>query len=260
MTRYLQESGRSKRPLQGPPIFESVGDERTYRKQRLAGALRLFAKFGFDEGTAGHITVRDPQFPDHFWVNPFGVPFALCDVSSLLLVNSDGDVVEGDRPINLAAFNIHAPIHDARPDVMGVAHAHSVYGKALAALGLPLLPITQEACKFYNRHVVFERFDGPVIDQSEGRLIAAALGERHKAAVLQNHGLLTVGESVEAAAYRFWIFERSARIQLAAMAAGEPKLIDHDVATNLAEEMPFSWYNFQPMWLQIIKEQPDLLD
>jgi ribulose-5-phosphate 4-epimerase/fuculose-1-phosphate aldolase len=69
-----------------------------------------------------------------------------------------------------------------------------------------------------------------------------------------------VGESVEAAAYRFWIFERSARIQLAAMAAGEPKLIDHDVATNLAEEMPFSWYNFQPMWLQIIKEQPDLLD
>jgi len=260
MTTYVQETGRSKRPLQGRPIFSSVADERVYRKQRLAGALRLFAKFGFDEGSAGHITVRDPQFTDHFWVNPFGLPFALCDVSSLLLVNSDGDVVEGERPVNLAAFNIHAPIHEARPDVIGVAHAHSVYGKALAALGQPLLPVTQEACKFYNRHVVFEQFTGPVADQSEGRLIAAALGARHKAAVLQNHGLLTVGDSVEAAAYRFWIFERSAQIQLTALAAGKPLLIDHDVATGLAEEKPFSWYNFQPMWLQIVKEQPDLLN
>jgi ribulose-5-phosphate 4-epimerase/fuculose-1-phosphate aldolase len=260
VTTYLQETSRSKIPLQGPPVFDDVADERLYRKQRLAGALRLFAKFGFDEGTAGHITVRDPKWADHFWVNPFGVPFALCDVSSLILVDADGDVVEGERPINLAAFNIHAPIHEARPDVIGVAHAHSVYGKALAALGQPLLPITQEACKFYNRHVVFDRFDGPVIDKSEGRLIAAALGPQHKAAILRNHGLLTVGDSVEAAAYRFWIFERSAQVQLTAMAAGQPVVIDHEVATNLANEKPFSWYNFQPMWQQIVREQPELLN
>jgi ribulose-5-phosphate 4-epimerase/fuculose-1-phosphate aldolase len=260
MTSYAQETSRSKIPLPGPPSFESVVDERLYRKQRLAGALRLFAKFGFDEGTAGHITVRDPQWTDHFWVNPFGVPFALIDVSSLILVDSEGDVVEGDQPINLAAFNIHAPIHHARPDVVGVAHAHSVYAKALAALGRPLLPITQEACKFYHRHVVFDRFDGPVIDQSEGRLIAAALGAQHKAALLQNHGLLTVGDSVEAAAYRFWIFERSAQIQLTALAAGRPILIDHQVAADLAGEQPFSWYNFQPMWRQIVHEQPELLN
>jgi ribulose-5-phosphate 4-epimerase/fuculose-1-phosphate aldolase len=257
---YVQETTRSKRPLQGPPVFDSVAEERLYRKQRLAGALRLFARSGFDEGTAGHITVRDPQWTDHFWVNPFGVPFALCDVSSLILVDAHGDVVEGERPINLAAFNIHAPIHESRPDVVGVAHAHSVHGKALAALGMPLLPITQEACKFYNRHVVFDRFEGPVVDRSEGLLIAAALGARHKAAILQNHGLLTVGDSVEAAAYRFWIFDRSAQVQLAALAAGDPVLIDHQVATDLAEEKPFSWYNFQPMWQQIVREQPDLLN
>ncbi|MBN9618699.1 MAG: class II aldolase/adducin family protein [Actinobacteria bacterium] len=259
MVTYVQESSRSRIPLQGPPIFESVAEERTYRKQRLAGALRIFARAGFDEGTAGHITVRDPQWPDHFWVNAFGVPFALSTVSSLILVDSGGEVVEGDRPINLAAFNIHAPIHHARPDVVGVAHAHSIYGKALAALGRPLLPITQEACKFYQRHIVFDRFDGPVIDQTEGRMIAAALGERHKAAILRNHGLLTVGESVEAAAYRFWILERSAQVQLTAMAAGDPVLIDHDVAENLADEKPFSWYNFQPMWHEIVRDQPDLL-
>ncbi|MEO6884950.1 MAG: class II aldolase/adducin family protein [Jatrophihabitantaceae bacterium] len=260
MTSHTDAPARSKVPLAGPPSFDDVADERIYRKQRLAGALRIFGKLGYDEGTAGHITVRDPQWTDHFWVNPFGVPFALIDVSSLILVDGEGDVVEGERPINLAAFNIHAPIHHARPDVNGIAHAHSVYGKALAALGRPLLPITQEACKFYNRHVVFDQFNGPVIDQVEGEHIAAALGQRNKAAILRNHGLLTVGDSVEAAAYRFYLFERSAQIQLIAQAAGTPVLIDHQVATNLAEEATFSWHNFQPMWQQIIAEQPALLN
>ena len=58
--------------IQGPPVFETVEEERLHRKQRLAGALRIFGRLGFGEGVAGHITVRDPEFPDHFWVNPFG--------------------------------------------------------------------------------------------------------------------------------------------------------------------------------------------
>lgn len=251
---------RSRIPLAGPPVFTDVAEERLYRKQRLAGALRIFAKLGYDEGTAGHVTVRDPERTDHFWVNPFGVPFALVDVSSLILVNSAGDVVQGERPISGAAFAIHAPIHEARPDVVGVVHAHSVYGKALAALGRPLLPITQEACKFYNRHAVYDRFTGPVVSEAEGREIAATLGPNGKAAILRNHGLLTVGDSIEAAAYRFYLFERSAQVQLIAQAAGDPVLIDPQVATDLAEEPPFSWYNFQPMWQQILREQPDLLN
>jgi Class II Aldolase and Adducin N-terminal domain len=107
----------------------SIEEERLHRKQRLAGSFRLFSKFGFDEGVAGHITARDPELTDHFWVNPFGMHFGHIRVSDLMLVRHDGKIVEGDRPLNQAAFAIHSEIHAARPDVIGAAHSHSVYGK-----------------------------------------------------------------------------------------------------------------------------------
>src|SRR5438034_10381432 len=104
-----------------PPTFDSVEDERLHRKQRLAAAFRLFARFGFDEGVAGHITARDPERADHFWVNPFGLHFALMRVSDLILVNEKGTVVEGNAIVNAAAFAIHSQIHAARPDVIAAA-------------------------------------------------------------------------------------------------------------------------------------------
>ena len=89
------------------PTFETAAEERRYRKERLVAAFRLFSKFGFDEGVAGHITVRDPEYTDHFWVNPYGKHFSQVRVSDLLLVNHKGEIVEGDQPLNGAAFAIH---------------------------------------------------------------------------------------------------------------------------------------------------------
>ncbi|MGH3935803.1 MAG: class II aldolase/adducin family protein, partial [Pseudonocardiaceae bacterium] len=109
--------------------------ERLHRKQRLAAALRVFARFGFDEGVAGHVTARDPILLDHFWVNPFGVHFGQIRVSDLLLVDRIGTVAEGERKINPAAFAIHSQIHQARPDVVAAAHSHSTYGRAWSVLG-----------------------------------------------------------------------------------------------------------------------------
>ena len=143
--------------LAGPPTFETVEDERLHRKQKLAGALRIFGRFGFGEGVAGHITVRDPEFPDHFWVNPFGRSFRHMRVSDLILVNHSGDVVYGSQPVNRAAFVIHSAIHSARPDVVAAAHSHSPYGKSFSSLGIPLAPLTQDACIFYEDHVVIDR-------------------------------------------------------------------------------------------------------
>ena len=91
------------------PTFSSVEDERRHRKQRLAAAFRIFGQFGFDEGTAGHITARDLELTDHFWVNPLGMNFKHIRVKDLLLVNEAGEVVEGDWPLNKAAFVIHGP-------------------------------------------------------------------------------------------------------------------------------------------------------
>jgi ribulose-5-phosphate 4-epimerase/fuculose-1-phosphate aldolase len=87
-------------------------------------------------------------------VNPAGLHFADVRVSDLLLVDAAGTVLEGDRPLNLAAFAIHSRIHRARPDVIAAAHAHSMYGKAWSATGRLLRPITQDACAFYKDHAV----------------------------------------------------------------------------------------------------------
>src|SRR3954453_6819380 len=89
------------------PKYDTVEEERLHRKQRLAAAFRLFGKFGFEEGVAGHITARDPELLDHFWVNPFATAFSHISVRNLILVNDQGEVVEGKKPVNTAAFAIH---------------------------------------------------------------------------------------------------------------------------------------------------------
>ncbi|KAA1189145.1 class II aldolase/adducin family protein [Pseudohalioglobus sediminis] len=244
------------------PSTENPEEIRADRKNKLAAALRVFGKFGFDEGVAGHITVRDPEQTDHFWVNPMGRSFKQMRVSDLLLVNHKGEVVHGAGLLNGAAFTIHSQIHMSDPSITAAAHSHSVYGKAFSALGKTLDPLTQDACAFYEDHVLFDDFSGVVLDNSEGERIAAALDGR-KAAILQNHGLLTVGETIDAAAWWYITMERSCQAQLMAEAAGEPKLIPHEVALGTRETVgsPLAgWFSFQPLYDVIIAEQPELLE
>ena len=244
------------------PQFSDVREERRHRKQRLAAAFRIFGRLGFGEGTAGHITARDPERLDHFWVNPLGMSFRHVRVKDLLLVNHMGEVVEGDWPLNLAAFVIHSQIHAARPDVISAAHAHSVHGKAWSSLHRPLDPLTQDACAFYEDHALFEDYTGAVFDAEEGKRIAHALGNC-KAAILANHGLLTVGHTVDEAAWWFVTMERTCQAQLLAEAAGTPVPIRPEVAKLTADQTGghrTGWYQFQPLYDQVVAEEPDLLE
>src|SRR5512137_2427980 len=96
MTQQTQKAFASEQAaveIPKPPTFETLSAERQHRKERLAGALRIFGRLGFGEGVAGHITARDPELLDHFWVNPFGMSFRHVRVSDLILVNHQGDVV-----------------------------------------------------------------------------------------------------------------------------------------------------------------------
>lgn len=239
------------------PRPTSAGD----RKERLAGALRIFGRLGYEDGVSGHITARDPEYDDCYWVNPFGMPFKHVTVSDLVLANGDGQVVEGRRHVNQAAFTVHAQVHRARPDVVAVAHCHSLYGRALSTLGELIDPITQEACAFYQDHALLDEYTGVAVDPDEGRRIAAALGS-YKALILRNHGLLTVGDSVDSAAWWFLSMERSCQVQLAARAAGRPILIDHRQAMASREQLGgdlVAWINHQPLWQDISSAEPDLL-
>lgn len=248
--------------LHSMPSFRSPAEERVHAKQRLAAGFRLFARFGFDEGVAGHITFRDPERADHFWVNPFGMHFSQIRASDLILVNHDGEVVEGDWTVNTAAFAIHSQVHAARPDLNAAAHSHSMHGKAFSSLGRLLRPITQDSCAFYGDHGLFDDYTGVVLDIEEGKRIAHALGD-NKAVILRNHGLLTGGATVDEAVWWFITMDRSCQAQLLTEAAGEVVEIDPEHARTTHGQVghPMAgWLSFQPLYDWIVRQEPDLLD
>ena len=201
--------------------FANPAEERRNQLEKLAAGFRLFDYFGFNEGVAGHITYRDPEFKDHFWVNPLGVHFSQISVSDLLLVNHDGKVVQGDKDVNVAAFAIHSRLHKARPDV-----------------------------------------NAAVEEVDEGDEIAKALGDK-KVAILQNHGILTTGPSVDIALWFYMSMERCCQAQLMAEAAGKPISVSHETAVKTREFIAndiAAWASYQPAFDKIVKMQPDLLD
>ncbi|KAH8722669.1 class II aldolase/adducin N-terminal [Phaeosphaeriaceae sp. PMI808] len=251
-------SGKSLK-IRSYPEFTTLEDERLYRKQHLAAAYRIFASRGFDEGVAGHISVRDPILTDHFWLNPLSTHFSLIRVSDLILVNEQGEVVEGNEPINAAAFAIHSAIHKGRPDVHAACHAHSVHGKAFSAFGRELDMYTQDSVRFYKSHGVYKDFGGVVLASEEGERIADALGNG-KAAILQNHGILTVGKTVDEAAFWFLSLDKTCQAQLLVDAASggsghQPKVIGDKEAAETYNQVGTpekGWLAFQSYYDEVL--------
>src|SRR6476469_514247 len=244
-----------------PKTFDTVEEERAHRKAKLAAAFRMFSKAGLDEGVAGHITVRDPEFPDSYWVNPFGRHFSMIRSSDLVRVSHEGEVVEGTSAVNGAAVAIHFSVHAARPDWLAAAHAHGPYGKAFSSLDMTVEPLTQDACAFYEDIGRYNDYRGVVLDQEEGQRIGRALG-KNKAVILRNHGMLTVGETIDSAAWWFLTLERTAQAQMNAYAASaglgkKPILIDPVEAKGTYGQVGLEfagWFQFQPIWERISKD------
>lgn len=144
--------------------------------------------------------------------------------SDMVHINEDGQVIGGNKvAVNAAGFKIHGAIHKARSDLNAACHCHSPAGKAWSAFGKPLDIINQDMCTLYGIQAVYESFGGVVLDDEESQRVAAALGEKARAVILQNHGLLTAGSTVDEAAYLFTMMERSCEVQLMVESAGLPK-------------------------------------
>lgn len=197
------------------PTFDDLDESRVHRQHRLALAYRLFGSMHWGEQGDGHISARDPERTDCFWLLRYGVPFGEATVDDLVLVGPDGSVVDGDGEINPTAYYIHMPIHDARPETVCAAHTHTGYGTPWSATARPFLPICQEAVAFHDNHAMF--LDGEVDIQSTdgGKRIAAALGDT-KLVILRNHGLLTVGGSIDEAIGWYLMAERVAEVHVKA--------------------------------------------
>ncbi|EGV65570.1 hypothetical protein PSN45_002374 [Yamadazyma tenuis] len=250
------------------PKFTDKHQERTWIKQHMAGAFRIFARKGYTEGTAGHISVRDPVDPNTFWINPLAKHFGLIKASDLVHVDEDGNILPdgAQTAINAAGFSIHSALHKARPDVHAACHTHSPYGKAFSALGRPLEMINQDVCTFYKSHSVYTDFGGVALEAREGIEIAKSVGNG-KGAILQNHGLITVGQTVDEAAYLYTLMERSCECQLLAEAALRPgeslKIIGDEEAayTEYSASDPDTLYTELQPDLEMEKAlNPDFLD
>ncbi|KVO69395.1 aldolase [Burkholderia ubonensis] len=247
------------------PAFSTHAEHRRHLQERLVGACRAFALQGFDYGFAGHLTVRDPEHPELYWSNPMAVHFSQVRLSNLILADHEGRVVEGRHAINRAGFVLHAAVHDAHPDIVAMCHAHTVYGTAFAALAKPLAPISQDAAAFFEDHVVIGDEAGQVaVEVRTGHKVARAF-KGVKAAIHQNHGLLTASRhSIEAAAFWFIALERCCRQQLLIEATGiKPRLVPEDRARYSREHVGseyIGWLHFQAIWDQLVNTQPDMFD
>ena len=195
-----------------------IAADRRTRKRELALSYRLFASFRWGDLGDGHITARDPERTDCFWVLRSGVSFHRATVDDLLLVGPTGAVIEGDGRYNTTAHHIHWPIHEARPDVIAAAHTHTQWGTPFSAERRLLGPITQEACMFHDDHSLFDDEEVQVLSLDGGKRIASALGS-NLAVILANHGLLTTGPGVAEATAAFVTMERVCEAILKAPAA-----------------------------------------
>jgi ribulose-5-phosphate 4-epimerase/fuculose-1-phosphate aldolase len=195
-------------------IQERSADEiRLRRKREVALGYRILAAQRWGDLGDGHISARDPERTDCFWLLRYGVSYHAARVADLVLVGPDGKLVEGQGPINVAAYYIHHPILMARPDAVSATHVHTGWGTPFSAEVRPILPITQESCIFFEDHAIFDDEEVQVQSVEGGKRIAAALGA-NRAVILRNHGLLTVGDRVSEAVGAFVHMERVAEAHM----------------------------------------------
>ncbi|XP_077156620.1 alpha-adducin isoform X7 [Paroedura picta] len=191
---------------------------------KLAAFYRLADLFGWSQLIYNHITVRVNSEQEHFLIVPFGLLYSEVTASSLVKINIQGDVIDRGSTnlgVNQAGFTLHSAIYAARPDVKCVVHIHTPAGAAVSAMKCGLLPLSPEALSLGE--VAYHDYHGILVDDEEKVLIQKNLGPKSKVLILRNHGLVSVGESVEEAFYYIHNLVVACEIQVRTLAsAGGP--------------------------------------
>lgn len=194
---------------------QTVEEIRLERQIQVALGYRILASQRWGDLGDGHISARDPEREDCFWMLRYGVSYHVARVADLVLVGPDGELVEGDGIINRAAYYIHHPILMARPDTVSATHVHTGWGTPFSAECRPIQPITQESCIFFEDHAIFDDEEVQVQSTEGGKRIAVAIGN-NRAIILRNHGLLTVANRVDECVGSFVHMERVAEAHMKA--------------------------------------------
>jgi len=243
------------------PTFDGPDQLRNHRLRRLALAYRVFGAFRWGTQGDGHITAADPEAHDHLWLLRYGVPFNQATIGDLVMVGPSGGVVDAQTnagaEINPAAHYIHWPLHDARADVVSAAHTHTPFGTPFSAEVRPIRPITQESCSFVDDQAIFDDDEVDIQSIDGGHRIAKAMGDNNSV-ILRNHGLLTVGDTVDSAAGLFIMMERAAEAEMKARDA-KPISIDAARTAKGAHNNRSGWIVFNYALRTLIPD-PTIVD
>lgn len=186
----------------------------------LAAAFRWAVRHGLNEGICNHFSLAVGD--DRFLVNAHGLHWSEITASSILLADGEGNIIEGDRPVEPTAFFIHSRVHRACPHAVCVMHTHMPYATALTLVeGGRLEPIEQNALRFHEHIAYDDDYNGLALDNSEGDRIAAKLGNR-SILFLASHGVVVAGPTVAHAYDDLYYLERACRTQVLARSTGLP--------------------------------------
>ncbi|XP_069488193.1 alpha-adducin-like isoform X11 [Ambystoma mexicanum] len=187
---------------------------------KLAAFHRLADLFGWSQLIYNHITVRVNAEQEHFLIVPFGLLYSEVTASSLVKINIQGDIVDRGSTnlgVNQAGFTLHSAIYSARPDIKCAVHIHTPAGAAVSAMKCGLLPISPEALSLGE--ISYHDYHGILVDEEEKVMIQKNLGPRSKVLILRNHGLVTVGETIEEAFYYIHNLVAACEIQVRTLAS-----------------------------------------
>lgn len=231
-------------------------------KYKLAAAYRIMVTENLDEGgISGHISLKVPDSKDRFWVNPFGLLAEEVTPDNLVMVDSGGTIIEGNYPVNVAGFCIHEAIHRMHPDVECVVHTHSPWGTLFSSTGKQIAAIDQNCCMFFENHVIYDQYNGPVTDESDAQRIAELISGKD-VVILKNHGTITCGGDVESAVMRMVSIERAYRLNLMSINLTDVQVVDPDIARFTKEWIanPIGFkIEFDALLRKVERNYPDFL-
>ncbi|GJL86503.1 MAG: class II aldolase [Minwuia thermotolerans] len=185
----------------------------------LAACYRLIHMFGMDDLIYTHISARVPGPEEHFLINGFGLLYEEITASNLVKVDIEGNILsDSEWGINPAGYVIHSCIHREMPEIGCVLHTHTVAGTGVSAQEEGLLPLSQTSMLFTGQ-VAYHDYEGVALREEEQARMLADMGDK-RIMILRNHGLLTVGETVQEAFLLMYYMEQACRMQVAAQSGG----------------------------------------
>ena len=249
---YNPEERRGGELPKSPEVSDPY-EHQNYVKKVLAATCNIFADTGISDGIGGYIVYRDPVDRNTYWLNPMGLDLSMVTPDTLIRVNWDGKVIEGEYPASLPAWASFTVIAEMRPNINAAVHFHTKYGSTWSSFGLPIDYITEDSAAFYNDIAVHDYFEGALVSREEGRKMYNSMGTKNSA-ILRNHGIYTVGETLDEAAWRFLALEKACECQIMLETLKGSGLHPKEMSKSALEKTawmmgrPYAcWLQFQPI-------------